>query len=63
MQVLLHNAVHTFNISYTCLGGLQDSPHLKQWWIQEFQNKGRGPGAVEFLESGDCFDAPSHICR
>ena len=22
---------------------------------------GRGPGAVEFLRSGDCFDAPSHI--
>ena len=22
---------------------------------------GHGPGAVEFLGSGDCFDAPSHI--
>ena len=22
---------------------------------------GRGPGAVDILGSGDCFDAPSHI--
>ena len=36
---------------------------LKQWRIQELQNQGRGPGAVEFLGSGDCFDAPSHIYR
>ena len=35
---------------------------LKQWRVQEFQNQGRGPGAVEFLGSGDCFDALSHIC-
>ena len=31
------------------------------WRIQEFHNQGHGPGAVEFLGSGDCFDAPSHI--
>ena len=29
--------------------------------IQEFHNRGRGPGAVEFMGSGDCFDWPSHI--
>ena len=33
-----------------------------QWRIQEFQNGGAGcPGAVEFLDLGVCFDAPSHI--
>ena len=25
------------------------------------QNQGRGSSEVEFLGSGDCFDAPSHI--
>ena len=33
-----------------------------QWWIQELQKRGAGRGgpyAVEFLESADCFDAPS----
>ena len=33
-----------------------------QWRIQKFQNgEGGGPGAVEFLRSGVCFDATSHI--
>ena len=27
-----------------------------QWRIQEFQNRGRGPGNLEFLGSGVCFD-------
>ena len=26
-----------------------------------FKIRGRGSGTVEFLKSGDCFDAPSHI--
>ena len=43
--------------------GLNFLPEVKkvyQWRIQEFQNRGRGPGAVELLGCGDCFDAPSH---
>ena len=26
-----------------------------------FKNRGRGPSAVLFFRSDDCFDAPSHI--
>ena len=26
----------------------------------DFKIRGRGSGTVEFLKSGDCFDAPSH---
>ena len=32
-----------------------------QWRIQEFQDRGRGHGAVGFFESRDCFDVPSHM--
>ena len=32
-----------------------------QWRIQEFQNRGCSPSAVEFLGSEVCVDAPSHI--
>ena len=28
---------------------------------QEFKNRGRGPGAAQFLRSEDCFNALSHI--
>ena len=35
--------------------------NVNQWRIQEFQNQGCGPGALEFLGSGYCFDTPSHI--
>ena len=34
---------------------------LNQWWIQEFQNRRPGPGAVDFLGSENCFGAPSNI--
>lgn len=30
-----------------------------QWWCQEFQNRGCSPGAVEYVGSGDCFNAPN----
>lgn len=32
-----------------------------QWRIKEFQDRGRGHGAVGFFESRDCFDI-LHIC-
>ena len=32
-----------------------------QWWIQELQNWGHRFCAVEFVGSGNYFDAPSHI--
>ena len=34
-----------------------------QWRMQEFQNHGRGPGAVELLGSGDCFHSFTYVVR
>ena len=40
-----------FVVTFALLG-------FKQWRIQEFQNRGSGPGTIEFLGSEICFDAP-----
>ena len=40
---------------------ISKSKTVAEWRIQEFQNQGRGQGAVEFLWSGDCFDSSSHL--
>ena len=43
--------------SYESLRGLIDN----SGGSRNFKTGGRGPGAVEFVGSGVCFDAPSHI--
>ena len=55
---LLYPRILSAKFGWYWPGGLEKILKCGQHWqIQEFQNWGRGPGAVEFLGSEICFDA------